>query len=422
MEAKERIDKKAVMLTGTIVLAMVVDGFDLQILALALPGFMKELKISPVSAGMLGTCTLIGMGIGGMGAGWMADRFGRVRVTWWSILVFSLCTGVIGFCHEYWQIAVMRITSGLGLAAVYSIGNLLVSEYVPTRVRTTALSIVMAGWSMGYVLAALISGVVMPTWGWRPMFVLAVIPGVACLALMRGISDPPSWFAAREAARRNGKKKNEFALIWDNKATRGTFLLWSGTAVCLQFGYYGANTWLPSYLVRDLGVTLKDMGWFLAASYAMGILSKPVVGLLADRFGRRITWVFTGLGITAAIPLIMFFADKSNVAFLLLIFGGLYGALYAINATYLTESFPTAVRGTAMSTSYNIGRIGSIISPAFIGWMATDYSIGAGIATCGIAYLIATFLPGMFIREKMYDPKAVVKIKAATTVETGNRE
>ena len=413
MEVKEKMDKKAYMVTATVVLAMIVDGLDLQVLALALPSFMKELKISPVMAGMLGTYTLIGMGIGGICAGWMADRVGRVRVTWWSILAFSLCTGVIGFCHEYWQIAAMRIIAGLGLGAVYSIGNLLVSEYVPTRVRNTALSIVMAGWSMGYVIAALISGIVMPTWGWRPMFVIAVFPGLICLVMMRSISDPPSWFAAREALRKSGLKKNEFAIIWNDGSMRRTFILWSAAAICLQFGYYGANTWLPSYLVKDLGVNLKNMGWFLAATYAMGILSKPIVGLLADRFGRRPMWVITGLAIAIAIPSIIFFATKSNVAFLLLVFGGLYGALYAINATYLSESFPTSIRGTAMSTSYNIGRIGSIISPVFIGWAATNYTIGAGIATCGIAYLITTLLPGIFIKEKMYDPKAVAKVDVA---------
>ena len=338
-------------------------------------------------------------------------------MTWWSILMFSLCTGAIGFCSQYWQIAVMRFISGLGLGAVYMIGNLLVSEYVPTRIRNTVLSIVMAGWSAGYVVAALISGMVMPTWGWRPMFVLAVFPGIVCLLLMKGVKDPPSWFAAREAhlaaASKGVEKKNEFATLWNDKRMRTTFLLWSAASLGLQYGYYGANTWLPTYLVRDLGVNLKSMGWFLAATYAMGILSKPCVGWLADKFGRRLMWTVTGLIIAAYIPFVMNFATKSNVAMLLVIFGGVYGALYAIFATYLSESFPTAVRGTAMATSYNVGRIGSLMSPIVIGWAATNYSVGAGITTCGAAYLICALLPGIFIKEKMYDPKAVPAEKAA---------
>lgn len=409
MATPEKMDRKGFIVTAAVVLAMLVDGLDLQVLALAMPSFMKELNISPLLAGALGTYTLVGMGIGGIYAGWMADRVGRVRVTWWSVLAFSIFTGLIGFCQEYWQIGVMRFISGLGLGAVYSTGNTLVSEYVPTRIRNTVLSIVIAGWSLGYVIAALIAAQVLPIWGWRPLFFLAVVPGLICLVLMWRVSDPPSWFAAREAERKSGVKKNQFAQLWANPQVRKFFLLWSLTSICLQYGYYGANTWLPSYMVRELGVDLKSMGWFLAATYSMGILSKPVVGWLGDKVGRRIMWVLTGFAVAIAIPLIVNIATAANVAYLLLIFGGLYGALYAINATYLSESFPTSVRGTAMATSYNIGRIGSIISPTLIGWAGTNYSIALGITTCGVAYLLCALLPGIFIPEKVYDPKALVK-------------
>jgi AAHS family cis,cis-muconate transporter-like MFS transporter len=395
---------------------MIVDGLDLQVLALAFPSIMKEMNISPLLVGALGTYTLIGMGLGGISAGWASDRIGRVRVTWWSILMFTICTGVIGFSQEYWQIAVMRFLSGMGLGAVYMTGNLLVSEYVPTRIRNTVLSIVMAGWSFGYVVAALMAGSVMPAFGWRAMFLLAIVPGIICLILMYSLSDPPSWFAARAAARaaalQGAKKENEFAAIWRDKKVRTTFILWTVASFGLQYGYYGANTWLPSYLVKDLGVNLKNMGWFLAATYSMGIISKPIVGWLGDKIGRRVMWVIVGLAVAIYIPFVMKYASKDNIAYLLLIFGGMYGALYAIFATYLSESFPTAVRGTAMATSYNIGRIGSMISPLLIGWAATSYSIGVGIATCGIAYLMCALLPGIFIKEKMYDPKAVTATEA----------
>src|SRR6185295_162365 len=85
-------------------------------------------------------------------------------------------------------------------------------------------------------------------------------------------------------------------------------------------------------------------------------------------------------------------------------FGLLYGAPYAINATYLSESFPAAVRATAVATSYNLGRVGSTLSPLLIGIAATRYSIGAGIALLGISYAICALVPGLFIREKLFDP------------------
>jgi MFS transporter, AAHS family, cis,cis-muconate transporter len=396
------MNRKSIFVITAVTLAMIADGIDLQVLALAFPVLMKDLAISPYLAGMLGTYTLIGMGIGGITAGWAADRVGRVRVIRWSVLVFSLGTAVIGICQEYWQIAVMRTISGLGIGAVYSVGNVLAAEYVPTKIRGTVLSILIAGWSTGYVIAALITGLIITSWGWRPLFMISAIPGMICLIMLYGTNDPASWSSARGMAPTG--KMNEFATIWRTHSLRRTFILWSITSIFLQFGFYGGSTWLPSYLVRDLNVDLKNMGWYLAASYAMGILAKPVIGILADRFGRRRMWVITGLCISIGIPSIIIAATRSNVALLLLIYGGLYAGLYAINATYLAESFPTEVRGTAMSTSYNAGRIGSIISPAMIGWIAVEGSIGAGIIACALAYLVATLLPGILIKDKIHDP------------------
>ncbi|OPY02697.1 MAG: Proline/betaine transporter [Syntrophorhabdus sp. PtaB.Bin184] len=405
------MDNKPAKIIVTVILAMIADGIDLQVLALALPTLMTQLGISPVLAGLLWTYTLIGMGIGGIGAGWASDRLGRVRVTWWCVLIFSLFTGMIGFCTEYWQIAVIRVVSGLGIGAVYSVGNLLVAECVPTGRRNTVLSVVMAGWSLGYVIAALISGIVISSWGWRPLFFLAAVPGLMCLVLMYGVSDPPVWLAAHQRFKRDGR--NEFDAIWKDMRMRRTFLLWAATSIAMQFGFYGASTWFPAYLVRELHVSLKNMGWFLALSYTMGLFSKPIIGLLADRFGRRLMWMISGSCTSVAIPVILIFATPSNVAFLLLIFGALCGSLYAINATYLSESFPTAVRGTAMATSYNVGRVGSMVAPVFIGWVATGCSIGAGIASCAAAYLVTALLPGIFIREKMHDPMELGKDSGA---------
>jgi AAHS family cis,cis-muconate transporter-like MFS transporter len=405
MTTTDKMDKKGIRVAIAVAFALIVDGLDLQVLALSLPSIMKDMQVSPVMAGALSTYTLLGMGVGGIGAGWLADRIGRVRVTWWSVVTFSVCTAAIGFCQSYWQIAVMRFISGFGIGAVYSIGSLLASEYVPTRIRTTVLGTLQAGWSIGYVIAALLSSYILPSFGWRPLFILAIFPGIICLMLLHGVTDPPSWFAARQKARTAEKTVNEYTQIWKDKSVRRVFIFWSIASIALQFSYYGANTWLPSYLVRDLGVNLKNMGWYLAATYTCMIVGKVITGYLGDFFGRKFMWVFACMATAIALPTIMYFATPATVAYLLLVFGLLYGAPYAINATYMSESFPTHLRGTAMATSYNVGRLGSTISPLMIGWAATNYSVALGIALLGISYAITALVPGIFIREKMFDPK-----------------
>src|SRR5580765_1666895 len=184
---------------------------DLQLLALALPSISKVLHVSSVMAGALSTYTLLGMGIGGIVAGWLSDRLGRARIVWWAVLIFTGCTGVIALSRAYWQLAVLRFISGFGIAALYSVGTLLAAEYVPTRIRTSVLGALQAGWSVGYVIAALLSAYLLPRFGWRPLFFCAVLPGLAALLLLRGLPDPPSWTAARRDPARRAVKASVFA-------------------------------------------------------------------------------------------------------------------------------------------------------------------------------------------------------------------
>ena len=403
----DTLDRTGLIVCIGVFVALMVDGMDLQMLALALPSITKDLQLSPVRAGALSTYTLIGMGLGGVLAGWLADRIGRVRVVWWAVLIFSAFTGLIAWCQTYWQIALMRFLSGFGIGSLYSIGTLLAAEYVPTRVRTTVLGTLQAGWSVGYVIAALLSAYVLPQFGWRPLFACAIVPGLLTLVLLWTAPDPPSWKAAAPGRATSGAASRSLSVIWTDPSIRRTFLLWSVASIALQFGYYGANTWLPSYLVKDLGVNVQSMGWYVAGTYTMSVIGKVVTGYLADRAGRRAIWIAAGVVTAAYLPVLIYAATPANVAVLLLAFGFLYGAPYAINSTYLSESFPAGIRATAVATSYNIGRVGSTLSPVLIGMAATQYSIGFGIALLGISYLLCALVPGLFIREKMFDPQAV---------------
>lgn len=389
------------LIAAGVFVAMLVDGVDLQSLSLALPSISKDMHLDPVQAGALSSYTFLGMAIGGVLAGWLADRIGRVRVTRYSVTTFTLCTGLIALCNNYFEVALLRFVSGFGIAALSGVGPMVVAEYVPTRIRTTVLSSLQAGWSLGYVVAALASSYFQPRYGWRPLFWFAIPPGVLALALLWRLPDPPSWkrSATPELARLS-------ALIRD-PLLRRTCVLWGLASIGLQFGYYGANSWLPSYVVKDLGVNLQSMGWYVAASYMMGFFGKILIGLLADRLGRRPLWLTAGLATAMYMPVLVIFATPQNAPWLLLLFGLLYPSPYAVNYTYLAESFPSTIRGTAIALSYNVGRIGATSSPVLIGMIASKYSIGMGIAMLGIAYAVCALVPGIFIREKMYDPNAV---------------
>jgi MFS transporter, AAHS family, cis,cis-muconate transporter len=404
MAAPGSLDRTAKLVIVAVFLAMLIDGMDSQMLALSLPSISKELRLSTILAGALGTYTFLGMGIGGVVAGWLSDRVGRARVVWWAVLTFSAFTSVIAWTHTYQQIAWIRVLCGFGTGAAYSTAMILAAEYIPTAVRGTILGFVQAGFSIGYICAAILSSYLMPHYGWRALFRCAMVPGTITLCLLWGVPDSPGWTTSRQ---RVTDRVSTFRTIWGEASVRRTFLLWSLAAIALQFGYYGANTWLPSYLMKDLGVSAQNAGWYVAGAYTMAVISKIVTGWLGDVIGRRVVWTVSGLAAAAYLPLLVHAATPANIAFLLLIFGLLYGAPYGINATYMNESFPDQVRGTAVGTSYSIGRVGSTLSPLLIGMAASRHSIGLGLALLGISYAACALIPGLFLREKMFDPRAL---------------
>jgi AAHS family cis,cis-muconate transporter-like MFS transporter len=389
-------------------LGLTVDGMDLMFLSYSLPKLMPDLGISKIQAGSLASYSLLGMSVGGIVGGWAADRFGRVRVVVWTILIFSVGTCTLGLTQSYVQFAMIRFVSAVGLGAMYVVCNTLMSEYVPTERRTTVLGALQAGWSFGYVVATILAGVIIPNYGWRWLFATALVPVLMAVLMKKLVPEPPAWkqLSARMATARQGTtSESQWKMIFAAPKHRRMFILWCLAAGFLQFGYYGVNNWLPTYVVSELKFDFTKMTGYLVGTYTAMIVGKVVAGYLADTFGRRRLFVFSGLGTALFLPLIVTYNSPENIVVLITIFGFLYGMPYGVNATYMTESFETKIRGTAVGGSYNIGRIGAAIAPTAIGLIATKYSIGLGLMVMGGSYLLMAIIPALFIPEKMYDPQ-----------------
>jgi AAHS family cis,cis-muconate transporter-like MFS transporter len=407
----------AVFIFGFLVL--MVDGADLMFLAYSLVELRKEFGLTQAEAGGLGTITLMGMAVGGIYGGWTADRFGRVRTVVWCVTIFSGGTALLGLTQSYWQFICFQFIAAMGLGAAYVTCNTLMAEYVPTKHRTTVLGTLQAGWSVGYLLATGLAGWIIPTYGWRWLFYTALIPVVLAVMMQWMVPEPQSWVeanmrrlkekvagAAQQAAART---QGAYQTIFSDPATRKLFILWCVTAGCLQFGYYGVANWMPSYLEKDLGMQFKTMTNYMVGYYTAMILGKVIAGWVADRIGRRIVYAFGAIGATIFLLVIVLFYTPSNIVFLLIAFGFVYGIPYGVNATYMTESFETRIRGTAVGGSYNIGRVFAAAAPFCIGFLADrnvfGMGIGLGFLVMGVAYFFCGLIPALFIKDKLHDPQ-----------------
>ncbi|NNH26773.1 MFS transporter [Acinetobacter terrestris] len=401
-------------------ISLVIDGVDIMLLSFSLTSLKAEFGLTSFQAGMLGSSSLAGMALGGITGGWACDKFGRVKTIAWSVVFFSIMTCILGFTQSYEQFMILRFIGAFGLGSLYMACNTLMAEYVPTKYRTTVLGTLQTGQTVGYIVATLLAGAIIPDHGWRMLFYVTIVPAAFALIFMRFVPEPASWQEAKieqfkrkelkiaptaEAITAKAPSESVYKRIFGHTQHRKMFLLWMSTAAFLQFGYYGVNNWMPTYLETELNMNFKALTGYMVGAYTAMILGKIIAGYAADKLGRRATFVFGTVTTAAFLPVIIFFNTPDNIAYLLITFGFLYGIPYGVNATYMAETFSTDVRGTAIGGAYNMGRLGAAIAPATIGIIAAGGSFTMAFIVMGTAYFIAGVIPGFFIRERQYDPQ-----------------
>ncbi|CAM4385730.1 Cis,cis-muconate transport protein [Acinetobacter pragensis] len=390
-------------------LALVVDGADVMMLSLSLSKITADFGLTSVQAGMLGTVTLLGMGIGGIFGGWASDRFGRVKAISASVLFFSILTGLLSFTTSIYEFAALRFLSGLGLGTVYIVCAGLIAEYVPTKRRSIIVAALQTGWTFGYILASFMAGAIIPEHGWRMLFLLSSSAIILAVLIYIFVPESESWKQEQAAAKLNNgqssRKASSFKLVFQDKAVLKILGLWMLASALLHIGYNGVNHWMPHYIEHEMGLDFKSMTYYMVGSYTAMILGKLSAGVLADKIGRRFSFIFGSVATAICLFLIVNFHTPQNIMYFLVAFGFLYGMPFGVYSTYMSESFATNIRGTALGTAHNGGRIGSAIAPLLVGYVASGGSMSAGFVILGLSYLVC-IIPLFFVREKMYDPQA----------------
>jgi MFS family permease len=379
-------------------LGWMLDSMDVMLYALVLGQVQREMHLSAAASGAMMSVTLVSAAVGGLGFGWFADRFGRVRALTWSILIYSVATGMCGFTHTAWQLMLCRVVLGLGMGGEWAAGAALVAETWPDQHRGKALALVQSSWAVGYALGAAVVAAIMPHFGWRAVFFAGVIPGLLTLWLQRGVAEPDAWSTARKKERGHGVN---IGLLFRGSLGKGMLVCATMNAATL-FAWWGLFTWVPNYLSMPLaqggrGLDIVHTSVWTIVMQTGTFAGYVLFGFIADRFNRKYTYIGYLLGAAALVPV---FALVQNTDALLIIgpLVGFFGTGYFSGFSVITsELFPTALRGSAMGFVYNIGRVASAAAPWLIGRMSE--SAGPGYALCItsaaflLAALIATALP-----------------------------
>ncbi|MFM0346398.1 MULTISPECIES: MFS transporter [unclassified Paraburkholderia] len=384
-------------------LALMADGADVMMYGLTLTRIKDDFGLSNVQAGALGSLTLLGMAVGGILGGWASDRIGRVRVVVWALALFSLGAGLLGLTHSFVEFAIVRFISSLGIGSMVLVTTL-VAEYVPTERRSLILGALQTGISAGYIVVIALSSWILPHYGWRTLYYVSALPVVFALAIKFAVPEPASWQASHAVERTSQRRwrDSRYHVIFSNRQTRTLFILWTLTSVFILSGFYGLNNWLPTYLEKELHIKFSALTGYMIGTYVVAFVGKIFAGWLGDRWSRRGVYIFGCVGAALFLPVIVFWHTRENIAVLMLFFGFLYGVPLGTIGTFMSESFATSIRGTAVGGSYNLGRFCSGAAPIVIGFLATQFSIGLGFLVVGAVFFLSG-VTAVFIPDRLYD-------------------
>lgn len=366
------------------------DAMDTQMYALAIPTLIALWGMTRGQAGVLGTTVLIMASLGGWIAGILADRYGRVRVLQITILWFSAFTLLSALTNSFWQLMITRGLQGLGFGGEWAVGAVLISETIRPQVRGRAVGSLQAGWAIGYGVAVLLSTLLFSsldaTLAWRVLFALGIVPTLLVLWIRRHIEEAPVFAQNRRAhaADRPG--------IWAvfERPVRATTL----KAILLTFGIYGGNyvmiTWLPAYLKLVLHLSIANVGGYLAINILGSFAGAFLNGWMADRFGRRRTFIVIACLQAIAVATYTLAPITLPVTLALgFVLGTLQSGTAAGTGAYIAELFPTRIRGSAQGLCGNAGRAIGAIMPTMVGVLSAKLELGAAMGLCAcVAYLL----------------------------------
>ena len=375
------------------------DAMDVQMFSFVVPTLIATWGITRGQAGALGTAALLVSAFGGWFAGWFADRYGRVRTLQIAIAWFAVFTCLSGLAQNYNQLFLVRALLGLGFGGEWAAGAVLLGEVMRPEHRGKALGTMQAGWAVGWGASALLYALffsIMPAaMAWRALFLVGILPALFVFFVRRYVEEPEVYLESKARLAATGDRPSMLE-IFRQPLLRVT-LLGGLMGTGAQGGYFAVTTWLPTYLRTERHLSVLDSAGYLAVSIAGAFCGYMTGGILADKIGRRMTFLVFALG-ACAIAIIYTMIPFGNGAMLVLGFplGFFASGVFSAMGPFFTEQFPTRVRGVGQGFAYNVGRATGALFPTLVGVLSARMPLGQAIGLfAGAAYLtmaLAAFL------------------------------
>ena len=399
-------------------LIVVFDGYDLIVYGTTIPALLAHpgWELTPATAGTIGSLAFVGMLVGALTAGSLADRLGRRRTIIVCVAWFTVFTGLCGFASSPEVFGALRFLAGLGLGGLVPSANALTSEFVSPRRRSVIATVMMSGVPIGGSIAAVVGIVAIPELGWQSMYLFAFSGFVLLALIVALLPESPSWLRAHGRVRDAVEVERRFGVaVVEDAGPRhrpgfrtilsppfvGATVLFALASIATLLAWYGLGTWLPKLMAGDGRFDLgSNPLTFLLALNLGAVAGSGITAWAATRIGPLPSAIGAAAVAAAGLAFLVTYPSSVTLVYAALILAGVgtHGTQCLIISAVATH-YPAQLRGTSLGFVLGAGRIGAVAAPQLGGWLlAAGFGVGsnfllfAGAAAASACLLLATHL------------------------------
>ena len=394
-------------------LSYLYDSFDLVILAIAMPVLMKVLHITMAQGGLLASVTMVGAAIGSIVIGMIAENRGRKFAVVLSLCAFGIGDLFVFLIGSWGQWMVLRLINGMAIGGVWGPCVALISRHWAPRYRARAGASMLSTFAIGAIAASLVGRLVL-SYDWRLLFLVGSTAILAAACVWWAVPDDSPKMISGPVQAGKAKERVGLSNIFHGEIGRRTVLATILNAFSMG-GYWGAATWIPSFLTRERGLSLGTMANFSLVIYVGMFFGYQVFGYLGDQIGRKRSIMWSSITCAVAIPIYIVIANGLVMFWWGMVVGFGFGGVFGVMGAYFAELFPENIRALAGGFCFNVGRIGAVIAPFTVGVLGQTYGLRVGLTVAS-----STFVLGLVILVLLPETATISSKAPAGTVCLGD--
>ena len=369
---------------GTLVSAgFGLENMDIMFLSFALSSIIGEFGLTTTEAGAISTVTNLGMLLGGILFGILADKFGRVKMLSLSILIFGLATGAIYFSHSVTSLYILRFIAGIGGGGEYGVGMTILAENFSKKKLGRTSSIVAVAGQVGAMCAAILSMNILPTYGWRFLFLFGLVPVVLTVFIQKHLKESDSFKAIKT------ENKGKISDLFKTRQLTHQTLVLMWMAIVQIAGYFGLMNWLPTIMQKKLNLTVAgSSSWMIATIIGMS-LGMLTFGQILDKLGPKVAFGLFLIASSLAVYVLTIPTTLASLTLVGAVVGYFSNGMFTGYGAVVSRLYPPEVRATANNVIMNTGRCIGGFSSIVIGFILAHYSIMTVMLFISVLYILS---------------------------------